>query len=53
MDAKIVFSDVDGTLLSSAHRVLEGSLYAIHNLQERGIPFVIILRQGMNSRLYS
>lgn len=42
MDAKIVFSDVDGTLLSSDHRVLEGSLYAIHNLQERGIPFVII-----------
>lgn len=38
----IVFSDVDGTLLDRHHRVLPGTVYAIHELQKKGIPFVII-----------
>lgn len=39
---RIVFSDVDGTLLTSDHRLLPGTLRAIRSLQEQGIPFVII-----------
>lgn len=42
MKYQIVFSDVDGTLLNSRHKVLPGTLAAIHALQEKGIPFVII-----------
>ncbi len=42
MVPKIVFSDVDGTLLDSRHRILPGTIYAIHELQKKGIPFVII-----------
>lgn len=42
MSYKIVFSDVDGTLLDSEHRVLPGTLAAIRQLQMQGIPFVII-----------
>ena len=42
MAYRIVFSDVDGTLLDSAHRLSPGTLYAIEALRERGIPFVIV-----------
>lgn len=42
MDYKIVFSDVDGTLLNQAHEVLPGTLAAIQALQKKDIPFVII-----------
>lgn len=42
MEYKIVFSDVDGTLLSNHYQVLPGTLKAIRALKERGIPFVII-----------
>jgi len=42
MEYKIVFSDVDGTLLNSNHKVLPGTLYGIRSLQEKNIPFVII-----------
>lgn len=42
MDYKIVFSDVDGTLLNSRHQMLPGTLKAIKSLQRREIPFVII-----------
>lgn len=41
MQYRIVFSDVDGTLLDSGHRVLPSTLEAIARLRERGIPFVI------------
>lgn len=41
MQYKIVFCDVDGTLLNSHHRVLPGTLTAIHALQQKKIPFVI------------
>lgn len=39
---RIVFSDVDGTLLTGDHRMLPGTLRAIRALQRQGIPFVII-----------
>jgi Cof subfamily protein (haloacid dehalogenase superfamily) len=39
---RIVFSDVDGTLLDSGHHLLPGTLRAIRTLQRRGIPFVIV-----------
>lgn len=42
MRPRIVFSDVDGTLLDSRHRLLPGTLAGIRALGERGIPFVII-----------
>lgn len=42
VDYKIVFSDVDGTLLDSRHKMLPNTVEAIHSLQRRGIPFVII-----------
>lgn len=42
MDYKIVFSDVDGTLLDSKHQMLESTLSSIRTLQQRDIPFVII-----------
>lgn len=39
---KIVFSDVDGTLLTSDHRVSKLTRDAIIKLKDKGIPFVII-----------
>ena len=42
MDIQIVFSDVDGTLLDSRHRIQPATLQAIHTLQSRDIPFVIV-----------
>lgn len=39
---KIVFSDVDGTLLNSEHRVTELTCDAIMKLKDNKIPFVII-----------
>lgn len=41
MRYRIIFSDVDGTLLDQNHKVLPGTLRAIRLLQEKGIPFVI------------
>ena len=38
----IVFSDVDGTLLSSNHRITPDTLSAIRKLAEMNIPFVIV-----------
>ena len=42
MSYKIVFSDVDGTLLNSNHQLLNNTLYASRQLQQRDIPIVII-----------
>ena len=39
---KIVFSDVDGTLLNKAHEMTELTVGAVHKLRELEIPFVII-----------
>ena len=41
MAYRIVFSDVDGTLLSSRLEILPGTLSAIRGLRSRGVPFVI------------
>ena len=42
MACKIIFSDVDGTLLNSEHQLLPETLYAIRLLQQQKIPFVIV-----------
>ncbi len=39
---RIVFSDIDGTLLNSEHVVTPATRDAIHALHERDIPFVIV-----------
>lgn len=39
---KIVFSDVDGTLLNSGHKITPLTLQSIEKLHAKGIPFVII-----------
>lgn len=41
MECKIVFCDVDGTLLNSNHKVLPGTVRAVRELQRKKIPFVI------------
>lgn len=43
---KIVFSDVDGTLLTSRHTISENTRAAIKNLKNQGIPFVIVSARG-------
>lgn len=42
MDYRIVFCDVDGTLLNKEHRMLDSTVNAIKQLKEKGIPFVIV-----------
>lgn len=42
MMPEIVFSDVDGTLLDSNHKILPGTVHSIYELQKKNIPFVII-----------
>lgn len=42
MPCRIVFCDVDGTLLSSRHEVLPGTVLAAGALKARGIPLVIV-----------
>lgn len=44
MQNTIVFSDIDGTLLSSDLTITPRTLCAIRHLQARQIPFVITLR---------
>lgn len=39
---RIVFSDVDGTLLNSHHQITPDTLHQLNRLQEKDIPFVII-----------
>jgi len=46
MGKRIVFCDVDGTLLTSDHRVLPKTLAAIRALGRRGVPFVIASSRG-------
>lgn len=41
-EIKIVFSDVDGTLLNSEHRITPRTLGAVKKLGEKGIPFVVV-----------
>ncbi len=46
MNYKIVFCDVDGTLLNSNHRMLKGTIKSINSLREQGIHFVIVTARG-------
>lgn len=39
---QVVFSDVDGTLLNSVRRITPRTLAAVHMLEDKNIPFVII-----------
>ena len=45
-ECKIVFCDVDGTLLTSKLEVLPGTLKAIGSLEKRGVPFIITSARG-------
>ena len=42
MDYKIVFSDIDGTLLNTEHHVLPRTADAIRQITARGIPFAVV-----------
>lgn len=42
MDYKIVFSDIDGTLLNTEHHVLPRTADAIRQVVARGIPFALV-----------
>ncbi len=39
---KIVFCDIDGTLLDSAHRISQGTKQKIRELDQMGVPFVLV-----------
>lgn len=43
---RIVFCDVDGTLLNNKHRMLDSTREAIKSLQSKDIPFVIVTARG-------
>ena len=38
----VVFSDIDGTLLNSEHRMTPLTLEAVKSLKSRGIPLVLV-----------
>lgn len=39
---KIIFSDIDGTLLNSQHQITEATRKELCRIQQKGIPFVLI-----------
>lgn len=46
MGYQIVFSDIDGTLLNGKHRILDSTIYAIGQLEKKGIPLVPVTARG-------
>lgn len=42
MDWKIVFSDIDGTVLNSEHRLLSSTIKSVQILASKNIPFVLV-----------
>ncbi|GGL43000.1 Cof-type HAD-IIB family hydrolase [Sporolactobacillus putidus] len=42
MTIKLVFSDIDGTLLNSSHQISEKTRRAVHDLSRKGIPFILV-----------
>ncbi len=42
MNVKIVFSDIDGTFLTTDHRVTDKTEYAVNRLLNQNIPFVLV-----------
>lgn len=43
----IIFSDIDGTMLNSAHELTPLTEQAIREVQRRGVPFVIVTARSM------
>lgn len=39
---RLVFSDIDGTLLDSSHRIGERTRFAVKGLERAGVPFVLV-----------
>lgn len=39
---KMIFSDIDGTLLDSTHEVRENTKKKIKELEKQGIPFILV-----------
>lgn len=39
---KMVFGDIDGTLLNSQHQISAKTMQAIHHISELGIPFILV-----------
>ena len=48
MPRTAVFSDIDGTLLNSAHQVTPRTRDAIRAVQAAGVPFVIVTARGVS-----
>ena len=42
MGFKLVFSDIDGTLLNSNHKISKGTMESVWKLKQKGIPFVLV-----------
>ena len=39
---KMIFSDIDGTLLDSCHQITDRTCKKIMELEQKGIPFVLV-----------
>ena len=48
MPRTAIFSDIDGTLLDSAHQVTTRTRAAIEAVQRAGVPFVIVTARGIS-----
>lgn len=49
---RIVFSDIDGTLLTNDREVLPSTLKAINSLKKQDIPFIIISARSPSGILF-
>ena len=49
MPYRIIFSDIDGTLLNSSHQVTEGTRREILRLEQMGVPFVLVSARMMEA----
>jgi len=52
MQYKMVFCDIDGTLIDSAHRISQGTRQKVQELDRAGIPFILVSAR-MPSGIYS
>ena len=43
---RIVFCDIDGTILDSDHRLSERTIMAVRALEKNGVPFVLVSARG-------
>ncbi|MNS48434.1 putative phosphatase [compost metagenome] len=51
MEYKIVFSDIDGTLLNSNHQISRGTLDSVLALKQIGVPFILVSARMPNGIL--